>query len=96
MNNDSYIEYGQGGTTFSGPDAVNFFRAATLVSALRLYGEHRIGTNRHLTPTRLLQLATEYTKKPYKRGEYLQAAADVHTWAQTMKAALPAIVRGTA
>lgn len=78
-----------GGTTLAGPDAVNLFRAITLVSALRLYARTRMLMTRGATPTRLLAWAKEYTGKTYKRGDYVQAADDVQKWVNTMKAALP-------
>ena len=37
----------------------------------------------------MLKMATEYTGKTYKRGQYEQAAADVGVWVDTMRAALP-------
>lgn len=86
---DSYIEYSQGSTTFVGPDATAFFRAAAIASGLEMYGKHGIKPNRAWTPRAMLQAAGGITGKTYKRGQYLAAAADVRLWAQTMKAALP-------
>src|SRR4051794_20570313 len=91
MSNDSYISMCDGGTGFVGQDAVNLFRAISLVSALNLYATHKILATRTVTPTRMLNLATQYTKKPYKRGQHAQAAADVQVWVDTMRAALPVV-----
>ena len=91
MTAASYIEYNQGSTAFVGPDATAFFRAAVIVSGLRLYGRHKIRPSRCWTPTAMLTAATGITGKPYKRGAYLQAADDVERWAREMKAALPQI-----
>lgn len=93
MTTESYIEYSKHGTTsFVGKDAVSFYAAAVLASALKLYGEHHIKANRAYTPKNMLAAATRITGKTYKRGAYLQASEDVRQWAQTMKAALPQIV----
>lgn len=89
--NQSYVQTDASGraTAFVGPDAVNLYRAATLVSGLRLYAKTKIKLTRNATPAVMLSMATQYTGKAYKRGQYLQAAADVDSWVQTMKAALP-------
>lgn len=88
--NQSEIIHHKGGTTLVGPDAVNLFRAATLKSALNLYARTGMLMTRGATPTRLLQMAKEYTGKTYKGADkYTAAAADVGVWIDTMKAALP-------
>lgn len=88
---DSHIEYNAKGdaVSFVGPDAVNMFRAATLASALKLYAATKMLPTRGVTASGMLKLASEYTGKKYKRGEYQKAADDVGQWVQTMKAALP-------
>jgi hypothetical protein len=86
---DSSINIHPGGTTYSGPDAVALYRARMLASSLRLYARTSIRPTRTVGPARMLQLATEITRKKYKRGEYLRAADDVLLWADTMLAALP-------
>jgi hypothetical protein len=87
---ENYIKTGPGGTTFSGPDGTNLFRAATLVSALRLL-KVGITPTRGLTSKKAFAIAKEYTGKTYKRGQHDQAIADVGVWVATMKAALPII-----
>lgn len=86
---DSHIKtFGKGGVSFVGPDAVNLFRAATLRSALGLLAKG-ITPTRGLTRTRALAMCKEYTGQDYKRGEIERAQADLTTWIETMKSALP-------
>lgn len=94
MPQDSSIDHGPGGTAFVGPDAMLLFKAAQLAGFLRLYQRTGMVPTRGVTATRMLQLATEITKKPYKRGEYLKAADDLKVWCDTMKAAIPTTVNG--
>ena len=90
MSREDGIHYAEHGTvSFVGKDAVNFYAATVLASALRMYAKHRIKVNRAYTPKNMLAAATRITGLPYKRGDYLKAADDVEAWAQTMKAALP-------
>lgn len=83
------IHHKSGGITLAGPDAVNLYRAITLKQSLLLYHKIKMIPTRGVTPTVMLTMATEYTGKTYKRGQYEQAATDVDVWVQTMKAALP-------
>lgn len=87
MNDSSVTITKSGGVMFSGPDAVNLARAISVKSALRLA---MVGlTVRGVTKTGLLKIASEYTGKQYKRGEYEKAREDLTTWIETMKLALP-------
>lgn len=87
MNDSSVTITQSGGIMFSGPDAVNLARAISVKSALRLA---MVGlTIRGVTKTGLLKIASEYTGKQYKRGEYEKAREDLTTWIETMKLALP-------
>lgn len=88
---ESLITHGPGGTSFSGPDAVALFRAATIASALRIFAKTRTPVNRAYTSTAMLKFASELTGKTYKRGQYQQAAADIDAWCLVMKAALPVV-----
>ena len=54
------------------------FRAKTIAVALELYAKTGIKVNRAYTPTAMLAAAAEITGQPYKRGQYVQAAADIH------------------
>lgn len=87
--NHSEIVHHDGGTTLVGPDAVNLFRAISVRAALTMYARTGMKMTRGATPTVLLAIATEYSGKAYKRGQYDQAAEDVRIWVETMKAALP-------
>lgn len=89
--NASYVQTGNGGTAFVGPDAVNLFRAMTLRTALAMYASHRMLMNRALSPAAMLTMAKEYTGKTYKRGEHRQASIDLEVWINTMKAAMPVV-----
>ena len=89
---DSYIGVTNGKcTTFVGPDATNYFRAEILASSLKLYASAKILPTRGVTASGMLKMATGYTGKQYKKGEYTKAAEDVKKWANEMKAALPKI-----
>jgi hypothetical protein len=85
---DSVVKVSAGGTMFAGPDAVNFFRAATLRSALGLL-KVGITPTRGLTMTKALKMVTPYTGQKYKRTEVDRASADLKVWIDTMKLALP-------
>ena len=89
MNDSEIVRHASGGVTFAGPDAVNFYRAVTLVSCLRMFARSGIKPTRGIGGPQMLALATQYTGKKYKRGQWLAAADDVKVWADTMKAALP-------
>lgn len=87
MNDSSVTITQSGGIMFSGPDAVNLYRAMSLRASLRIVG---IGMSiKGVSKTRLLQLASEYTGVKYKRSEYEKAREDLTTWIETMKLALP-------
>ena len=89
--NDSEIVHGKNGeaVSFNGPDAVHLYRAASLVSFLKLYAKTGIIPTRGVTGPKMLKIAADSTGKKYKRGAYLEAAEDVRIWCETMKAALP-------
>lgn len=89
MQNSEITILESGSVGYSGPDAVNLFRAITLRVSLDAYGKHKIRMTRHLTPSAMLKMATEYTHKTYKRGQYFQAAEDLQTWIELMRLAIP-------
>ena len=89
MTTESHITVSTGGTMFVGPDAVALFRAAALASSLGLYAKCGMIPTRGVTITRMLAMATDITKKKYKRGEAAKAQADIKIWCDAMKAALP-------
>jgi hypothetical protein len=86
---DSFISVGKGHTTFAGPDATRLFAATALRGAIQLYLKTGMRANRAYTPTAMRAAASRVTGKPYKRTELAQAAADLTTWIEAMKAALP-------
>ena len=89
MQQSEIIHHKSGGITLAGPDAVNLYRAAMLKSGLAMYAKSKMLLTRAMTPSAMLAMATQYTGKTYKRGQYAQAAQDVDVWVQTMRAALP-------
>jgi hypothetical protein len=85
--NDSMVTISNSGVMYSGPDAVNLARAITVRSALRLA---KIGMSvRGANKTQLLKIASEYTDRTYKRGQYDLAISDITVWIETMKLAMP-------
>lgn len=96
MSNSEIAHRSSGGTSYVGPDAVNLFRAKTLAMALSMYVRTGLIPNRHVTPARMLTLATEYTGKAYKRGQHREAFMDVMDWVNTMAVAIPTTVDGKA
>jgi hypothetical protein len=90
----SYVEHSASGcTAVVGPDAVNYMRAATLRSSLRLWLATKMIPTRGVTITVMLRIATEYTGKKYTTKQAPQAIADLDTWIATMRAALPVVER---
>jgi hypothetical protein len=78
-------------TSYIGPDATHLFQARTLVISLKAL-QKGFTLTRGATPTRMLALASTFTDKKYKRGEYDRAINDVQIWINTMECALPIIV----
>ena len=88
---DDGITISAGGTMFCGPDAIRLYRAVAVRSALKL-AKAGIKINRYTTTTDLFKIATEYSGKAYKRGQYDQAMADVTIWIDVMRSAIPIVV----
>lgn len=88
---DSSIHFHTGGTTYSGPDAVAYFRARSLASAIQMY----VKTQGQVIPfrgfgiTKMLASATEFTGRTYKRTQTAEALDDLNVWIATMRSALP-------
>jgi hypothetical protein len=61
-----------------------------LISGLGLL-KKGLRINKFATPTKLLQMASQYSGKKYKRGQYDEAIVDVSLWAETMLLALPMV-----
>jgi hypothetical protein len=77
--------HANGGFSLSGRDAVEVYRAATIRSGLQMYVSTGMLLTRGMTITKLMALASEYTGKKYKRGQYLIAAADMNDVIRAMK-----------
>jgi len=91
----SYIETGAASTSFVGPDATSLFAAVSLRAAIRMWVNTNgtLKASRHYTPTAMAAAATRVTGKPYTRNResLRQAMADLTTWIEAMKAALPVV-----
>lgn len=95
-NDDSYIEHSESGATIiAGPDAMALYRATLLKVGIKLYKDTdgSVIPTRGLTITRMLAMTTTITGKRYKRGVtgWDAAIADLKTWCDAMKAAMPII-----
>ena len=86
---DSYIHTFSGGTAFVGHDAVRLYTAITLRSAIKLYLKAGIRMTRGATISTLLRQAGTITGKTYRRGQGEAVMADLTTWIEAMKSALP-------
>lgn len=89
MQTSEVVLHKGGGATYAGPDAMHLMRAIHLASFLKLYAKTKMRPTRTVSGPMMLTMATEFTGKTYKRGQYEQAAADVRVWIDTMKAAIP-------
>lgn len=76
---------------YVGPDATNLFRAKVLKTSLMGYAKFKMLPTRGVSAANMLTMATQYTGKTYKRGQYEIAAADIAKWCETMTAALPVV-----
>lgn len=90
--NDSHRHISKDGTvTMTGPDAMHFYRAVQLRSAISLYMKTGMIPTRGVTITKMLRAAKEYTGKIYGRSlpAYAIAIADLDVWIANMQTALP-------
>jgi len=97
IQSDSEIRHhAGGGTTITGPDAMNYFRAVQIKLFIGLHIKTGMIPTRGVTISRMLKMATEYTGQKYKnsRPEWERARADMEVWCATMKAALPIVHEG--
>lgn len=92
----SSITYDKSGNavTFSGPDAVELYRAGLLHMHIGLWIKTKMIPTRGVTITRMLAMASEFTGKRYTHKQAAQACADLDVWIKTMKAALPSVTEG--
>lgn len=75
--------------SFTGPQAVEVFRAATLASAIGLW---KIGVSPGpgvMNAAECLKEATKYTGKKYGRKDFDQARADLRIWINEQKKTIP-------
>jgi hypothetical protein len=89
--NDDHIAVNNGGVSFVGQDATRLYAVTVLRASIKLHRSTGLIPTRGMTITRLFQRATEITGRPYKRGQHDAAIADLTTWINTMKAALPVV-----
>jgi hypothetical protein len=66
-----------GGISVTGRESMALYRLIVLKHALVLYAKTGMRPSRHITPTSLLEMASEATGKKYKRGQHSQAADDL-------------------
>ena len=73
MSDDPTITYNKDGhaVSFAGREAVEVFRVASLISAIRfsLKTGGKMQITRGFTLTKGLKMASQYTGRPYKRTE---------------------------
>ena len=89
---DSYVEFGKGGASFVGRDAIEFFKVMNLRNSISLYQKCGIIPTRGFGITKMLALASKYTGQKYKRNEYDRVIKDLTVWIEMMRSALPTIV----
>lgn len=73
---DKIVHHQSGAISIEGPRATDFYRMATLHSAMGLL-EKGLQPTRGFTKTKAMNMATEYTGIPYKRGQLAQAKVDL-------------------
>lgn len=89
IDNSEIVVDKNGGTSFSGRDAVLLYRAMTIRSAISLHVRIGMIPTRGMTITKMLTLAGQICGKTFKRGQSQQAIDALDIWCETMKAALP-------
>lgn len=90
-DNTAITHYPDGSTLLEG-DAIEFFRAASLKGALKLYAKTGMIPTRGVTITRMLAMAGDITKKKYRRGEAMKAHDDLKVWCDAFRATIPDVV----
>ena len=78
------ITVSSSGTMFSGDNSVRLFQAIALKQALKLHAKG-IRVNRHTTNRNLLDLATNFTGRKYKKTELEAASIDIEAWIEKAK-----------
>lgn len=84
-NNQTFAERTHNGHSFANGD-VDIFRAAILAQSLIVYAKLKMIPTRGVGPVQMLKMASEYTGRKYKRGDYLKAAEDLKGHVEFLKA----------
>ena len=89
--NDSHVVVGKnGGMSFVGPDAVDLFRLHHLRQGISMHQKFGMIPTRGVTITRMLQMVTDITGKPYKgKTKHDAALADLTARIDALMASLP-------
>jgi len=92
---DSHVVVNADGTPFIfvGPDAVDLFRVRVLRSSIAMHKRSGIIPTRGVTITKMLAMASQYTGRPYKRGQHDQALADLDRHLAAFTASMPIVER---
>jgi len=81
----TFTERTHNGRVFSKGD-VDIFRAALLAQSLIGYAKCKMLPTRGVTASGMLKMASQYTGKAYKRGDYMKAAEDLKAHVEFLKA----------
>jgi hypothetical protein len=94
MTTESFVQTGEGGTSFVGADATLLFKAIVLRSGLGLL-EKGIRPNTGWKLSGVLAATGRITGKTYTRSRKSipQARADLTKWIDAMNAAMPVVER---
>jgi hypothetical protein len=94
MSNHSEVRVGpQGVTAYVGPDATLLVSAMMLRTGIKMYRTCGMIPTRGMTITKMLERATVFSGKKYTRAKMDQAIADLTTWIEAMKSAIPIVER---
>lgn len=63
-----------GGASFTGPEAVDVYRATVIAHGLKLYAKTGMRPNRMYTPKNMMAAAAQMTGQKFKARDYLKAA----------------------
>lgn len=83
-NNSDYLERTNGGSSFTGGDQ-DIFRAALLAGSIKVYAKTGLLPTRGMSATKMLKLASQFTGKKYKRGEFENAQTDLYAHVKFLK-----------
>lgn len=89
MTDSAITLHKDGGVTFTGPDAIELYRAHHIKTGIAGWIKFKMIPTRGATLTKMLAMATTYTGKKYTTKRAAEAVADLDAWLSTMCAALP-------